>query len=194
MDFKKPFGLQLCELNEGIEITTKADMKKLLTSTSSIAIAVAISAGSVFAADLAPVTVNVSDWTGPYLGVHVGATIPNSKNGWNPGISVYCESTCPSETQWFRRPVNKIDKPGAMVGGTLGYDHQFDNWIIGIDGSFSGVWQRHNTYYYDDCCDDNSNPALEITNSERAEFRVNALASVRAKLGFAFGEDGDMMG
>jgi opacity protein-like surface antigen len=57
------------------------------------------------------------DWSGPYIGAFTGAA--QGKDGWN-----------------FPQAANSANPQiaGLIVGGTLGYNKQFDRWVVGVEG------------------------------------------------------------
>jgi outer membrane immunogenic protein len=95
-------------------------MKKFVIAS----LALVAFAAPAFAADMpvkAPVAVPVYDWTGLYVGGVVGY-------GWGKGI--HCDAgsgACVPET----------DPKGANAGITLGYNWQWANWVLGVEGDWS---------------------------------------------------------
>ena len=111
------------------------------------------------------------DWSGSYLGVNVGMQAPSFTNNWNSGNSDH------------QGPVNDLNDPGFLVGTTLGHNWEADRRVFGVEADISGGRLANTTYYL----------ALDgqVTNSERAELRIYALSSIRARTGLDLG-DGNM--
>jgi outer membrane immunogenic protein len=115
------------------------NMKTLLLASSAI-----VFAGSSFAADLtprmpvkAPVIAAAYNWTGCYVGGHVGV-------GWSrtdftdPGVVVFgvpVSTIAPAGTS-----LRVNSDPGVVGGAQAGCDYQFsNNWVIGVAGDFSAA-------------------------------------------------------
>lgn len=114
-------------------------MKKFLLATAAL---VALGSASAVAADLpartytkAPAYVApVYNWTGFYVGAHIGAGFRDNNNLNLPGFSSGGNSA------------------SFLGGGQVGYDYQFaPNWLVGIEGQFSGLADNRRTF---------ANPAL----------------------------------
>lgn len=81
------------------------------------AVAMVIAAGTASAADIEPLP--VVDWTGLYAGVHAGY-------GW---------SNWDATNPFFESENGPNFNADGFVGGVhLGYDHQFESFLIGIEG------------------------------------------------------------
>ena len=98
--------------------------------------AAVLAATSSFAADLpartytkapAPVyAAPIYNWTGFYIGAHIGAAFGN--NGELAGVS-------------------SSDEAAFLGGGQIGADYQFSpNWLIGIEGQFSALSNNDRTF------------------------------------------------
>ena len=109
----------------------------------SILTVVAIVAGFAFsgvaqAADIprkAPpqVVVPVYNWTGLYVGAHVGGGWGNST--WfdvGPGAGLVLDTS------------NRHKMSGGLGGLQIGYNHQVGNWVFGVEGDFSGTGIKGN--------------------------------------------------
>src|SRR6516162_3934637 len=81
-----------------------------------------VAAGCAAAADLSvaplykappPQATPLYNWTGFYLGVNGGG-------GWGQS--------------WWQSPSTTIDLSGAQLGGTAGYNMQFGNAVLGVEG------------------------------------------------------------
>jgi outer membrane immunogenic protein len=130
-------------------------MKNLLAST---AIALALAAGSAFAADLpsrkeAPVYVPPPPppplWTGFYVGLNIGGGW--ASGGGNNSFLPYADSTYPiASTPFPGLSPNLFFLPGGgttgnntggvVGGGQIGYNYQFGNsFVIGAEADFQGT-------------------------------------------------------
>lgn len=126
---------------------------------------VAFSAVPVVAADLwgpehgsikdAPLAPGFS-WTGIYAGVHAGLATGDRSSELD-GI--------PIKTDY--------DIDGALYGGHLGYNHQLGNWVLGIEGTYSG-----SNIDGDSSC---------VLNLFSCSTDIDWLATIEGRLGYAFG-------
>jgi outer membrane immunogenic protein len=105
-------------------------MKRLLSG--SAAFAVLLAGSSVWAADIAVAPINkalpqaVSDWTGPYVGIALGAkaaatTWTTTSTSDLPGTII--DASSPS----------KFDPAGVRAGGYAGYNWQNQAWVYGVE-------------------------------------------------------------
>lgn len=126
------------------------------------------------AADMADVPSDT--WTGAYVGVHAGYANIDFENGW-------CATTDGDGINICVKPDEELGGAGALWGGQAGYNYQMDSFVLGIEADVSQVFGTSNTVY-EDCvgCDSGE------LDSDRAELDINAMASVRARLGFAAGD------
>ena len=134
-------------------------MKKLL-ATLLTAIGFLALANAANAAD--PAVDSAYDWSGFYVGAVAGY-------GW--ADSQHCDgSGCDL-------PGPDVDSDGFMAGATLGYNHQFDQIVLGIEADymFGSV--------------DGSTPPGSIDGygcgTTGCETNIDGLGTVRARLGFA---------
>ncbi|ALK08631.1 outer membrane protein [Blastochloris viridis] len=95
-----------------------------------VAIAVAVTVafgGSAIAADLgrAPVPYSPAyvpfSWTGFYVGAHLGGAW--SESGWGD--------------DWGAGWAGGHDASGFIGGGQIGYNYQFGQWVVGVEGDMS---------------------------------------------------------
>ena len=91
----------------------------------------------------------VYNWTGFYLGINGGG-------GWG-------------RSQWDG--VDKFDVSGGLIGGTIGYNWQFGQSVVGLEGDidWSGISGSHHGPVSAGC-----------------ETRNHWLATVRGRVGYAF--------
>ena len=101
-------------------------MKKLAVIAAAVAAFGFI--GTASAADMpakapvykAPMMAPIYNWTGLYVGLEGGYSWGRSQLQQGPGA-----------TNWF-------DVKGGFIGGTLGYNWQFQNFVLGIETDFAG--------------------------------------------------------
>jgi outer membrane immunogenic protein len=137
-------------------------MKKVLLGF--VATAAIVAAAPALAADLPPATAPVqyykappppmATWEGFYIGVEGGG-------GW--GHTTQTDSTPFSSGQY--------NVSGGLLGGTLGYNWQFNNVVLGLEGD--GSW-----------ADINGSTACA---GDTCSAKLDALGTVRGRLGYAFG-------
>lgn len=90
--------------------------------TFAIAVFFALAATAANSADLAEKAAPVFTWSGPYLGADGGAA-------WLNGDFTSGTGATASE-----------DFNGGLVGGFLGYNFQFDNVVLGVEGNLEYNW------------------------------------------------------
>ncbi|MGE0037294.1 MAG: outer membrane protein [Xanthobacteraceae bacterium] len=148
-------------------------MKKLLLG----AVVGIFGIASASAADLplkAPVVMPVApNWTGFYVGLHAGWA-------WN-SLSA---TTTSITTDLFGFPTNHgLNRNGPVYGAQGGYNVQFSNWVLGIEGDFSGV-HANGTSTVDVL--PNVVPVIP-RGSATITSEVEWLASIRGRLGLTWG-------
>jgi outer membrane immunogenic protein len=119
-------------------------MKKILVA----AALAGLSATSAFAADMAvkaPMyTKEVSpayNWTGFYIGATLGGGEQNSSTGYsaNPSFVNFGGLVQPAFLAGALATNTKERGDGVLGGLTLGYNWQMANWVVGVEGDFSGT-------------------------------------------------------
>jgi len=136
-------------------------MKKLIAATA--AVAAFAFAGAANAADLptkaprAPIVAPAYSWTGFYIGV---------AGGWGWGRTNHTDLT---PVPFDRGP---WDIDGGIVGGTIGYNWQMNQWVLGLEGD--GSWAHIHRDFQGVAC----NTGLCFTD-------IRALGTIRARGGFA---------
>ncbi len=101
------------------------------------------------------------DWTGPYVGIHAGYGVPSFDGAFDTGeLPTHEDVTYPDD----------IDADGFVGGGQVGYNHQIDNIVLGVEADISF------TDFAGDTVDD---------QSDIVEAKLDYLASLRARAGFA---------
>ena len=120
-----------------------------------------------------PVWAGPYNWTGLYLGAHGGY-------GWAdqeyPGTNPYVAPPAPCGNafgpgQHCGSPRAELE--GGLVGGHIGYNYQFEQIVIGaeVDYSFTKMQQ-----------------SLRDGNYIVQNHEISSLASIRGRLGYAFGD------
>ncbi len=131
--------------------------------------------GSAFAADLpsteGPITKGPAapappfSWTGFYVGAQGGY-------GW--GHSTHCDGTgCNVPGVIYPQ----FNTSGATLGGTLGFNYQIDNVVLGLEGDYS--WA--------DIKGSSPNTA-GFGCGGRCSTEINGFGTIRGRLGYAFGQ------
>ena len=148
-------------------------MKKLLIGAAVGLFGVA----SASAADLAVKTPMVApiapSWTGFYVGLHAGWAW-NSLNATTTSVT----------TDLFGFPTNhNLNPNGPLYGAQAGYNWQVNNWVLGIEGDFSGV-HANGTSSVDVL--PNVVPIIPRGTATLAS-EVEWLASIRGRLGLTWG-------
>jgi outer membrane immunogenic protein len=117
--------------------------------------------GVAFAADAitepAPAPLPVAstyNWSGAYIGLQVGG-------GWN-------------DSRWSQigSPTFNTNGSGAVYGGQIGYNYQFDKYVIGIEGDFAGSSVKGSNQ-------------CSTTSGSICETKQDYLASIRGRVGYA---------
>lgn len=153
-------------------------MNKLSIVLGSIALA-AMLGGAAQAADLGPAPDEGVDWSGPYIGVHAGY-------GWAQTNAKFTDSfvndNCfEKDSDFFWGCSADLDPKGAFGGAQAGYNFVLGGgFLIGAEADYSIANLRDDAR--------NGDTALFgfIDASTRVEQKIDDLASVRARLGFAF--------
>ena len=149
----------------------------LLASASS-----AVLVGNAAAADMptkapAPVAAPVMSWTGPYIGINLGAAWNNAKFSdlgsleTNP-VLLYGTTLGANDPFW------SPNHAGFAGGGQLGYNYQTGNFVFGIEGDFSGIANKASVTF--------TPPLRGLSISATSD--LDWMATVRGRLGLAFGQ------
>jgi outer membrane immunogenic protein len=98
----------------------------------------------------APIYAPLYRWTGFYVGINGGA-------GWG-------------RSQWDG--IDKFDISGGLIGGTVGYNWQFSQWMVGVEGDldWSGI----------------SGTAAPLPCPAGCQTRNHWLATVRGRAGYSW--------
>jgi len=90
-------------------------------------------------APVAPVPAPIYSWTGFYVGVHAGW-------GWSSSTVTVTPSPAFVSASGYETHSFDQNSDGFIGGGQIGYNWQFaPNWMVGIEGDFSGTGIRETT-------------------------------------------------
>lgn len=133
-------------------------MLRLLASS---AVVLGLMASGATAADMTPPAVAPQavapiayDWTGAYLGVQAGYGNGNSFHIDTVGVST-----------------GEFDIDGGLVGGTVGYNWQMNEWVIGLEADLA--WA-------------NINGSTTVGCAGGCSTDIDALGTARVRVGYAF--------
>jgi outer membrane immunogenic protein len=136
----------------------------LLASVSAIALTCGAQAADLPVKAPPPPPV-IWSWAGPYLGIQGGVVSHRGEFDDPDGFLTGAFTAVPPAT--FR-----ATKTGAIFGGHVGYNLQSGSIVYGLEGDFSGLWAKGHTARADE-------------PTSFANFNVNWLATIRARLGVA---------
>jgi outer membrane immunogenic protein len=140
-------------------------MKKFVIAS----LALVAFAAPAFAADMpvkAPMSMAVPyNWSGFYLGVNAGVGLGRSQTSivtpaLGEGASAY------------------VGREGAIGGGQLGYNFQFDNWVLGLETDIQAAGMRDNRFCGNECT---------AFSSDTVDQKLNWFGTTRARVGLATG-------
>lgn len=156
-------------------------MKTLIVGTAASAFALAAT-GLASAADLrmpvkAPAVVVAESWSGLYIGGHAGYAWGDQ----DPSSVVSTSPLVPANGFGFPAPLDANPK-GFVGGAQLGFNWQFANWVLGIEGDISGSPSGSGAAQF-------TTPALAPSPVGSASLSqdINWLATVRGRLGYTWG-------
>jgi outer membrane immunogenic protein len=129
--------------------------------------------GPAFAADMAvkappPVIAQPYSWTGPYLGISGGYGWGNSRQT-DPGFQLVTAD-------------GSYSVDGGIIGGTLGYNWQQGQWVLGVEGDYS---------WADIGGSSNICGASFIAHSCGTD--LQSLGTLRGRVGYAMGATGNWL-
>lgn len=140
-------------------------MRRILLTTTAI-VMMGAWAATVQAADPVEPVAEAFDWSGLYIGAHVGYGEAN--------FDGCLECTRSGDIL----DAGELDLNGVVGGVHGGYNHQFGSFLLGIEGDLT--W----TGFKDE--GDAPNPTSTLEEGDHHVGEVDFLASVRGRLGFAF--------
>ena len=139
-------------------------MKFLPLAAFAIAIAAPAQAADIPVKAAPPPVVAVYNWTGFYLGVHVGGAFGTS-------VQTFFDPVGPASGT-----TDRYDISGIAGGGTAGYNFQFSNFVIGVEADISAA----------DISGRSSNLNPSYNCGLVCETDVRWFATLRGRAGFAF--------
>jgi outer membrane immunogenic protein len=162
-------------------------MRKLFWLGMSVLAATVMLGSAAQAADMplkappppAPVMYN---WTGFYIGAHVGGAWLGNGNDRFDGV-FNCIGTVCFDNNGFGRNNGRF-----IGGGQIGYNYQVNQFVWGIEGQISGVASNN-----DDQACGFFTVGLVHDSLFRCRDRSGWLASIAARLGVAFGQTGNWL-
>jgi len=169
------------------------------TLTSAAALALALSVGSAFAADLpsykSPPPPPPPMWTGFYIGVNAGGTFGGSKSVNVASFPGPCTAAVPAcaavpnssvvmaALATFTLPVG--GNGGFIGGGQIGYNWQFGaNFVAGVEADIQGVAGARGAGLFASAAAWPPFPGFPFTQFATSSRSLDYLGTVRGRLGF----------
>ena len=109
----------------------------------------------------------IYNWTGFYIGVNGGGSVGRDRT------SLLINGGAISAEQ------SNLSPYGAIGGGQLGYNWQFGNWVLGVEGDIQGSGQRDRTTCLITCSPPNAFAQFDQ--------RLDWFATARGRVGYATG-------
>ncbi len=130
-----------------------------------------------------PVAPPCPTWTGFYVGAFGGYDFaatdlrPRLGGDWNGPIASdiadrnYIESVSPRD----------LNANGALLGGLIGYNYQWNKWVFGVEGTGAYTWLRksNNTGIF-------TVPSTGDAYSESNSFKTHYIATFGPRIGYTF--------
>ena len=130
-----------------------------------------------FAADLSDYSVPVAEafsWSGVHLGVSGGF-------GFNEDDPAYSYQNVPANVIPLLPTSANLNADGGLVGGTVGFDHQFGQVVLGIEGDLSWTGFGENAIH-----NVAGDPSIQFPPIEfRTDYEMDWLSTVRGRVGVA---------
>ena len=127
-----------------------------------------------------PAVAAVSGWSGFYAGFNGGYGWASSSTTFAPIGAVTAAGVPPIPAVIASRDLN-----GPLFGGHVGYNYQIASWVVGGEGDFD--WAGLNTSSALVLPDPHLGAGGTATDGFMAHQRVQWLASLRGRLGYAWG-------
>jgi outer membrane immunogenic protein len=147
-----------------------------------VAMSLALSTTTAFAADLlnygpAPVSPisPAFNWTGLHIGVSGGW-------GFNAGDPAYAYINVPAQIVPLLPKSANLDADGGIVGGTLGYDKQFGQFLLGVEGDMSWTDFGGDATHIRPSIPNIGLPSLKFAS----DYQMDWLSTVRGRAGITF--------
>jgi outer membrane immunogenic protein len=119
-------------------------------------------------------------WTGFYVGVNFGHGTADGSTDVNP---------LPSATQFINLlpQTLKTDPTGILGGGQIGFNFQHGHFVIGVEGDIDAT-DVEGTKFVSPIIQNNNTPFPGAGNHIIVSQRMDALSTVRSRLGFTLGQ------
>jgi outer membrane immunogenic protein len=130
--------------------------------------------GAAFAAD---------DFAGFYVGANIGGNLGEARVDTNPAFSPVGYFNSTSTPAIAAASNQKMSPDSFMAGGVAGYNHQWDNFVLGVETDFGKMsWNQTTTATATyPCC---APTAFTVTQSMSTSW----LVTIRPRLGLVFGK------
>ena len=149
-------------------------MNRLLAGAATLALV----CNPAFAADLSDYSAPVLDafsWSGFHVGVSGGF-------GFNEDDPRYSYLNVPPDVISLLPKSADLDADGGLVGGTVGFDKQFGQVVLGIEGDLSWTGFGENAIH-----NVAGDPSIEFPPIKfRTDYQMDWLSTVRGRVGVAF--------
>jgi outer membrane immunogenic protein len=156
-------------------LSGEKDMTRLLIC----AIAVLLGYDQAFAADLveysAPTAPSAFVWTGFHVGISGGF-------GSNQDNATYSYVNVPSDVISLLPQSAKLDADGGLVGGSVGFDKQFGQIVLGVEGDLSWTGFDDNAIHLVAGDPSIGFPPLKF----ETDYDMEWLSTIRGRAGVAF--------
>ena len=110
-------------------------------------------------------------WSGAYIGVSGGGALssPKFSDSRSQDITAICAAS---------RACGDAQEFGGLIGGTLGYNWQIRNLVLGVEGdiSWAGLDAKSKTH-------------LLASNLSYMQSNIDAIATLRGRVGYAAGSN-----
>jgi len=158
-------------------------MKRIVGAASTLAAAVA-AAASANAADIAAPA--AYDWSGFYAGVNAGAAMDSSSlSYWYDREDFVTDET--TKLPGLSGEMDS-DQTAFTGGGILGYNHQIDRIVLGVEADFNylGLTYDASSPKSFDIVTPGQAPDINAINTDDLSYEMNWFGTLRGRLGYAF--------
>src|SRR5262245_22988267 len=138
------------------------------------------------------------NWTGCYLGGHIGGSFVDKKFG-GPFVDNAVPSTFGAPTSFaISDPSADLNSTGLLGGGQVGCNFQFaGNWVIGFEADASGANQQGggaSGLMTEEAVLNGTLPGITtaVSSNGTATSRTDFIATATGRLGYTFGRVGEV--
>jgi outer membrane immunogenic protein len=133
--------------------------------------------------EIAPAPPACPNWTGFYVGAFGGYKFAATDVDLDLGGSWNGPSPSDPFDKNFIEPTSPhdLDASGAELGGLIGYNYQWNNWVLGLEASGGYLWVRNS--------DNTGTFTVPATGDEfnvATSFKTHYLVTVAPRVGYAF--------